>query len=138
MLRFAAPRGPADREGDAEVEHLGGTIVGHLDVGRMVLEYVPGRSLGQRIAAEGALPVEETIRLCRQIAGAVEAAHARGGACPRPDRGLGAGVNVAVAWGSAVFVDPWLAYPAPIRSLPGPPAHSSPAWSPPAPGTFPR
>ncbi len=44
----------------------------------LVLEYVPGRSLGQRIAAEGALPVEETIRLCRQIAGAVEAAHARG------------------------------------------------------------
>ena len=42
----------------------------------LVLEYVPGRSLGQRIAAEGALPVEETIRLCRQIAGAVEAAHA--------------------------------------------------------------
>ncbi len=40
----------------------------------LVLELVPGLTLAERIA-RGALPVEEALTVCRQIAEALEAAH---------------------------------------------------------------
>jgi serine/threonine-protein kinase len=43
----------------------------------LVLEYVPGDTLAARLR-RGALPVEEALEYCRQIALAVEAAHDRG------------------------------------------------------------
>ncbi|HEY3204640.1 MAG TPA: protein kinase [Thermoanaerobaculia bacterium] len=43
----------------------------------LVLELVPGETLAERLAA-GPLPVEEAFALCRQIAEALEAAHAAG------------------------------------------------------------
>jgi eukaryotic-like serine/threonine-protein kinase len=43
----------------------------------LVLELVPGETLADRLAS-GALPVEEALRICRQIAEALEAAHGKG------------------------------------------------------------
>lgn len=43
----------------------------------LTMEYVPGETLGDRLA-EGALPLEVSLDLGRQIAGALEAAHQRG------------------------------------------------------------
>ncbi len=43
----------------------------------LILEYVDGEDLSDRLAA-GALPVDETLHIAKQIARAVEAAHARG------------------------------------------------------------
>src|SRR3990170_252097 len=43
----------------------------------LVLELVPGETLAERIG-RGALPVDEALVVCRQIAGALEAAHERG------------------------------------------------------------
>src|SRR5215472_3238215 len=43
----------------------------------LVLELVPGETLAERLAA-GPLPVEEALGVCRQIAEALEAAHASG------------------------------------------------------------
>ena len=47
------------------------------DTGRnyLVMELVPGETLRERVAREGALPVEEALGVCRQIAEALEAAH---------------------------------------------------------------
>ncbi|MCZ6779217.1 MAG: protein kinase, partial [Acidobacteria bacterium] len=43
----------------------------------LVLELVPGDTLAERIA-QGPLPIDEALTLCRQIAEALEAAHERG------------------------------------------------------------
>ena len=43
----------------------------------LTMELVPGQTLRERIA-QGRLPVEESLRVCAQMAAAVEAAHARG------------------------------------------------------------
>ncbi|MGI8783342.1 MAG: protein kinase domain-containing protein [Acidobacteriota bacterium] len=43
----------------------------------LVLELVPGETLDQRIRA-GALPISESLEICRQIAEALEAAHDKG------------------------------------------------------------
>jgi len=43
----------------------------------LVMELVPGRTLAERLAA-GALPVEEVLRICGQIAEALGAAHHKG------------------------------------------------------------
>jgi len=43
----------------------------------LVLELVPGETLAERVA-KGALPVEEALEVCRQIAEGVEAAHEKG------------------------------------------------------------
>jgi len=42
----------------------------------LVLELVPGQTLAERLA-NGALPVDEALRICREIAGALEAADGR-------------------------------------------------------------
>jgi len=44
----------------------------------LVMELVPGETLQARIAREGAIPVEEALRIARQIAEALEAAHDKG------------------------------------------------------------
>lgn len=44
----------------------------------LVMEYLEGRSLRERIKAEGALPLDETVRIIAQTCDAVEAAHKRG------------------------------------------------------------
>ena len=44
----------------------------------IVLRYVPGRSLHERIARQGRLQVDEVLRIGRQIAAALDAAHAQG------------------------------------------------------------
>jgi eukaryotic-like serine/threonine-protein kinase len=44
----------------------------------IVLRYVPGRSLHERIARQGKLQVDEVLRIGRQIAAALDAAHAQG------------------------------------------------------------
>ena len=43
----------------------------------LVLELIEGETLAERLRA-GAMPVEETLEVCRQIAGALEAAHEKG------------------------------------------------------------
>ena len=43
----------------------------------LVMELVPGQTLAERLAT-GALPVEEVLRICGQIAEALEAAHQKG------------------------------------------------------------
>ena len=50
------------------------------DAGRnyLVMELVSGETLRSRIAREGALPIEEALGICRQIAEALEAAHEKG------------------------------------------------------------
>jgi serine/threonine protein kinase len=44
----------------------------------IVLRYVPGRSLQERISRQGPLQIDEVLRIGRQIAAALEAAHAQG------------------------------------------------------------
>ncbi len=44
----------------------------------IVMQYVPGRSLQERISRDGALSIEQVLRIGRQIATALEAAHAQG------------------------------------------------------------
>lgn len=60
-------------------------IVSVYDRGRLAdgsryiaMEYVPGGSLANRIAEHGPLTVPEAAEIARQVAGALEAAHARG------------------------------------------------------------
>ena len=58
-----------------------GAIYGLEDAGgvnALVLELVEGETLADRIAAAGALPVEDALAIARQIAEAVEAAHEHG------------------------------------------------------------
>src|SRR5262245_26595123 len=43
----------------------------------LVLEYVPGPTLGERLE-QGALPLDETLDVCTQIAAGLEAAHEAG------------------------------------------------------------
>jgi serine/threonine-protein kinase len=42
------------------------------------MEFLKGESLGQRQKAKGMLPLPETVRLARQIAAALAAAHEKG------------------------------------------------------------
>jgi len=44
----------------------------------LVMELVPGETLAERVKREGALPVEEALAICKQIAEALEAAHEKG------------------------------------------------------------
>lgn len=44
----------------------------------IVMQYVPGRSLQERISRDGALRIEQVLRIGRQIAAALNAAHAQG------------------------------------------------------------
>jgi TolB-like protein len=44
----------------------------------LVLELVPGVTLQQHLATRGSLPLDETLAIARQIAGALEAAHRHG------------------------------------------------------------
>src|ERR1051326_5545187 len=44
----------------------------------LVMEYLDGRTLKEVIAAEGPLQVERAARIVRQVAGALDAAHAQG------------------------------------------------------------
>lgn len=44
----------------------------------IVMQYVPGRSLQDRISRDGALSIEQVLRIGRQIASALSAAHAQG------------------------------------------------------------
>lgn len=56
------------------------TDFGKLDTGAfyLVLEYVPGRSLTQAIAEDGAFPPERALFVARQVAAGLAAAHAAG------------------------------------------------------------
>src|ERR1700686_4500266 len=44
----------------------------------LVMELVPGETLAQRIKRDGAVPVEESLTIAKQIAEALEAAHEKG------------------------------------------------------------
>src|ERR1700687_2489551 len=44
----------------------------------LVMELVPGETLAQRIKRDGAVPVEESLAIAKQIAEALEAAHEKG------------------------------------------------------------
>jgi eukaryotic-like serine/threonine-protein kinase len=44
----------------------------------LVMELVSGETLQQRISKEGALPIEEALKICVQVAEALEAAHEKG------------------------------------------------------------
>ena len=44
----------------------------------LVMELVSGETLADRVKREGALPVEEALAICKQIADALEAAHEKG------------------------------------------------------------
>jgi Tol biopolymer transport system component len=44
----------------------------------LVMELVPGETLAQRVKREGAVPVEESLTIAKQIAEALEAAHEKG------------------------------------------------------------
>lgn len=52
------------------IEHSAGTLA-------FAMEIVPGETLAERIAA-GPVPLREALRIARQIADALEAAHERG------------------------------------------------------------
>src|SRR6202790_709571 len=44
----------------------------------LVMELVPGETLAQRIKRDGAVPIEESLTIAKQIAEALEAAHEKG------------------------------------------------------------
>jgi serine/threonine protein kinase len=48
------------------------------DTHYLVMELVPGETLAQTIKRSGTLPLEEALKICRQIAEALEAAHEKG------------------------------------------------------------
>lgn len=50
----------------------------HEGIPYLVMEYVPGQTLADRIAEQGALPPEEALRVTLEIARALDAAHAAG------------------------------------------------------------
>jgi len=67
----------------SQIHHPG--IVNVVDFGRTpeggfycVMEHLPGETLAERLAARGALPVAEAVRVARDMARALAAAHARG------------------------------------------------------------
>src|SRR5689334_12877984 len=43
-----------------------------------VMAFVDGESLGQRLAREGAWPIDETVRVLKEVADALAYAHSRG------------------------------------------------------------
>src|SRR6201984_580156 len=45
------------------------------DTSYLVMELVSGETLAERFKREGALPIEETLTICKQITEALEAAH---------------------------------------------------------------
>src|SRR4029077_7667046 len=48
------------------------------DTSYLVMELVPGENLAERVRRDGALPVEESLAIAKQIAEALEAAHEKG------------------------------------------------------------
>ena len=44
----------------------------------LVMELVPGENLAERVKREGAVPIEESLTIAKQIAEALEAAHEKG------------------------------------------------------------
>ena len=70
------------REAKAAARMTHPNIVNVYDVGvaegrhYIVMEYVPGRTLKERIKEEGPVPVSEALQIARQIAGALAQAHA--------------------------------------------------------------
>jgi serine/threonine protein kinase/Flp pilus assembly protein TadD len=61
----------------AALNHPNIAAIYSLENRALVMELVPGQTLAQRLAG-GALPVEEALRICRQIAEALGAAHQKG------------------------------------------------------------
>lgn len=74
--------GRFQREAKAAARITHPNIVNVYDVGvaegrhYIVMEYVPGRTLKERIKEEGALPVAQALHIAKQIAGALAQAHA--------------------------------------------------------------
>ena len=61
--------------------------VGHQEgVNYLVMELLEGQTLAERLA-KGALPLEQALEYAIQIAGALDAAHRKGIAPPRPETG---------------------------------------------------
>src|ERR1700676_3034429 len=48
------------------------------DTSYLVMELVPGENLAERVRRDGAVPVEESLAIAKQIAEALEAAHEKG------------------------------------------------------------
>ena len=96
----------------------------------LVMEFVDGEDLAERIS-RGALPVEEALRIAREIADAVEAAHERGiihrdlkpanikvrddGAVKVLDFGLGKAIEASSTSGPYLMNSPTLTSPARLR-----------------------
>jgi serine/threonine protein kinase len=66
--------------GEVDHPHLIGLIdTGDVEgIGYLAMHYVPGKSLDDRIQAQGPLPVEDTMRIASEIASALDALHAAG------------------------------------------------------------
>src|SRR5260370_40392169 len=69
-----------------------------------VMPYVAGESLGDRLQRDGPLPVEEAVRLAREVAGALESAHTQG-IVHRDVKPA----NILVQAGHAVVTEFWIA-----------------------------
>lgn len=63
----------------------------------LAMEYVPGEDLARRLA-RGPLPVEEALAIARQVAEALETAHASGVSCQ--------GTSTFTRLGDTIFYDP--------------------------------
>ena len=66
--------------GEVDHPHLIEVVeAGDIDgIGFLAMHYVPGKSLDDRIQAQGPLPVEDTTRIVAEIASALDALHAAG------------------------------------------------------------
>ncbi|UQA58111.1 protein kinase domain-containing protein [Polyangium aurulentum] len=74
LVREAKILATVSHPGVATVYGMETTAEGEL----LIMELVEGRTLSDRLAREGALPVAEALDICAQIASAVEAAHRAG------------------------------------------------------------
>jgi serine/threonine-protein kinase len=60
------------------VDEVGGEVSGSGSLAFIVMAYIEGESLGQHLAREGCWPVDQTVRVLREVADALAYAHARG------------------------------------------------------------